>query len=479
MSQKIIICSKSLSTIYNILIWSTLAVVAGFITATTLLPIVGTDGGFYLKISLDLSRGFGYYSDMNVAYNPLVLYLLSGVFRIFDAPPLYLFYVINSLIFTVISLLFFKISGYFEIMIRDRILYSLLLFLALYITEGTYVLLEPFVLLFQLIALFLLLIWAERKKMTYLLFLAGFSSFLAFFSKQYGISVAAGFIWFLYFNSPSWKQFIARLCIAASGFLIPVASVIWYFAQQDIPVNVMIQRLTGVIYLTGNDQVTGFGYNFLLFLESVGRYIAEIPLMIILIWLIYKQKRVIWNNLSILFILLAGSASVQLVFAGYRHYYQLIFPFCLLLMILLIKNAREADKERIRTLFAFATVIFLISSAWVLSGTIKYRYNLGKTQMKNTEILTRHVPAGEKVYLQGVDPGYYYMCLYDSPDHKRLSYRFPEELDPCYISRNIPSGSYIIADSRYAQREEFSIGFTQLFTLFLDKDQECIVLQKD
>lgn len=464
---------------YKLLIFCVLFVLFGFISTTILWPIIGADSGFYLKIAYDLHQGLSYYKDMNVSYNPLAIYFFSVVFDVFPGIPHYLLYIINIFLLLLLSVLFYSLTGFFYTGKQNRIFYTLLLFLSFFMIDGTSILLEPFVLFFQLFALLLILLWDKRNGSWYYLFGIGLCCFFAFYSKQYGISVVIAFTWFIYIKKISWKQFIMNLTCFGCGILVPALLIITYFYGQHIPVTEMLKRLTGIVYLAGGDKVTGLNYSFLKFLESIGRCVAEVPLLLILFYFIFKRGKGILSHTAILLILIIGSASIELIFAGYRHYYQLILPFCLLLIVYLIAHTPEVEKQKVHRLFTICCFLFLIISSYFLKVTLKERFEQYRAQKENATALKQIIPSGEKVYLQGINPSYYFLCLYDSPDHHLLSYRFPDELNASYISRSLPSGAFIILDTTFVNKSEFKAGFTQKHYISLQKGAGCLILKKD
>lgn len=448
----------------------------GLIAITICFPSIGPDSGFYLKIACDMNRGYSFFKDMNVAYTPMGMYILSFVFKVFPGAGLSFFYSLIVFLYFISALLFHQILEYFQINRTHKRLFTLLLLLTFFLQDGSNILLEPFVLIFQLPAILLLLKW-DNKPNLILLPAIGLLCFMAFYSKQYGISVLLAVCWLIYNHESSLKQFFLQISGILVGILIPASLVIIYFNQLGVPIHEMIKRLMGIDYLSGNEIVTGTRYNFLKFLESVGRFLTDIPVMFMLLVFAFQKRKNPLSKQAIFLVLLISGACVQLYFAGYRHYYQLIAPFCLILIAYLMQQT-SINSVKLQCFYSFFwAATFVIALIFTIKiFTDKREGYLFETQ--NTARLTHVVPSGQKVYLEGISPAYYYLCGYNSPDFKKLGYRFPDEMNKEYICRSIPSGAYLIASPDYLKEEELVQEFQETAQIQLSNGTKCVIFQK-
>ena len=79
--------------------------------------------------------------------------------------------------------------------------------------------------------------------------------------------------------------------------------------------------------------------------------------------------------------------------------------------------------------------------------TYNYKKETYKEQTYNIALLSKYLNKGDKVYLQAISPGYYFLCKYDSPNYSKLGYKFPNELSLEMIHKRLTPNSYIIADT--------------------------------
>ncbi len=450
----------------------------GYIATTFIFPHYSPDMGFYLKIALDLADGFSFYNDMNVAYTPLGMYIFSALFYFFpDAG----FYTINSfylLFYIANGYIFFKILDYFKIDFEIKLILLLVQFISLYILEGIYILLEPFVLLFQLFAILQLLKYKNNKKW-YLLFIAGISSFFAFYSKQYGLFIIPAFVYFIFVNSKFKAHFFRNFILFGIGFLIPlIANYIYFCAYKNIPFFEFTYKIAGLSYLAGEESVTGLNYPFVRFLESTMNFILKTSFIIVIFYSIFSKLIKFVSVNTTFFVLIILGSYLQIYFAGYYHYYQLIFPFCLLLIAQLIQQQSSIARAKIVHLFTILSFVFiLLSAGWFLSDFF-YLKKLSEEQKINQPLLNKILPSGSKVYLQGISPAYYFLCKYNSPDLLKLGYRFPDELGLCRIDKNLPSDSYLIGNSEILKQDIFQ-KYTLIKEVNLHNSKKCIVLKKN
>lgn len=471
------IFSYPINSINRLLIIWMIILLSGYIVSTICFPSIGPDSGFYLKIAYDLHQGQSFFTDMNVAYTPLGMYILSFVFDVFPSAGLSVFYSVIILFYLFSTIVFFQILEHFNIDIYNKKIFTLLLLLSFFILEGPNILMEPFVLFFQLPAVLFILKW-EKNPNFYWLPIVGLFCFLSFFSKQYGLSVLFAFIWFLFINKASWKQFFFNLSGLIIGLLFPILLVILYFNYQEVSVVEMIKKLIGINYLTGDEQITGIGYDFLHFLESIGRFLTDIPVLLILIPFAFRKNNQPLSRYKIFILLLILGACIQLIFAGYRHYYQLIVPYCLILIAHLMQNSQTINTGKLLRYFSVLCLVFTILVSYQLVESTLQRSMLVAQQKQNATNLTRIIPSGQKVYLQGISPAYYYLCRYDSPNFKLLGYRFPKEISSKYIFQSLPIGAYIIVDNDFLKSENFENNFSELFRVLLSEGNECVILQK-
>jgi len=451
----------------------------GYVIVTFLFPYIEVDASYYLKIAFDISHGMSFYKDMNVQYNPLVMYLLSFLFYIFPKAG---FYLINSyllLIYIVNGFLFYKILGFYDLKKAIKQLFVIIMLLSFYLFTGFNLYLEPFVLMFQFLALFLLLKW-EVNKSWQLLFFAGMCSYFAFYSKQYGIFILPAFIFFIYINSKSLSNKIQHFIYFLIVIIVPLGIIyIYFWLFSKIPFIEFTYKILAIKSLSGEDVVTGINYHLSAFLLSSINFILTAPYVTIIFYAIFRKEIRLLTKKSIFCFLIIFGACMQLFFAAYIHYFQLIFPYFLLLAAIILNEQDRENKVKIFNLIRITSSVLIVTTVNWFTIHACYMYIQSREQKVNKSILQNIIPEGEKVYLQGISPSYYFICKYDSPNYKELGYRFPEELNSNIIDKSLPAQSYLVGDPKIIEHEPFNKGYHLICKVNLHGGGKCVILLKE
>lgn len=183
--------------------------------------------------------------------------------------------------------------------------------------------------------------------------------------------------------------------------------------------------------------------------------------------------------MSVFFLILSAGSCMQLFFAAYSHYYQLIFPYMLLLIVGIYEEQNEENKVKLFNVLSIASIFIVLNSLYWFTTDFNRREWHSTEQAVNKNILQNILPEREKVYLQGILPSYYFICKFDSPNYKELGYRFSEELSPCRIDRCLPAGSYMIVRPKTLEKEPFNKGYTIVRKITLYGNKECVLVSKD
>jgi hypothetical protein len=237
-------------------------------------------------------------------------------------------------------------------------------------------------------------------------------------------------------------------------------------------------KLTGIDYITGKEVITGIGYDLPHFFKSIYKFIIDLPLVLLLIVFAIRKFRPKLNTDLIFVSLLISGSCIQLVFAGYRHYYQLIAPYILMLIPLILNHLSQVNKVKFHKYLVLLSLLFLITTFPIMIDRFIHRNKRLNDQLTKTEKLTQIIPSGEKVYLQAISPAYYYLCRYNSPDFYQLGYRFPEELSPEYITKSLTTGNYIIVNESYIKLVDFETNYLMLDKFEMKNKRTGFILQK-
>lgn len=452
-------------------------IIISFVIAVIFYPWLDVDSGYYLKIAYDLSNGYSFFKDIGCGYTPMGMYIYSLPIMLYPQISASLLFLYLLLIYAISIFLFYKIIKGFGVDKPMRILYSFLLLVALFTNQGTYFLLEPIVLLFQLGAILLVLKGIKHNKTLFFLF-SGVAIFFAFYSKQYGLFIVPGILVLLSIYTNSLKNLIYRFVVVGIGFFLPFFIIVSFqHLVNDLSIIDILKRFSGIDYVVGDQEITGVHYSFKKFMKSISLFLVQFPFVFSLFFL--KTSRSDWKNKQVIaFLLLAVFSFSQLYFAGYRHYYQLIVPYILLLFLLLVSKKQNQGYLFVRKIAVYLAIFFILPASIHLIRECNKRIKRYNAQEEEQQILESLGITHSKVYLQGISPAYYFLCKFDSPDLKYLGYKFPEELSFKDIDKYLPIDCHIIGDDDLLKSGLFTRNYDEVKTFFNEKGERVIVLRK-
>ena len=179
---------------------------------------ISTDAPYYLSMARDIALGAVPYKDIFSSYTPLAMYLNSLLRLFIDHPSYHLSLIFQYCIIALSAVFLYKISiseGLGKVL---SFFLSLFLFIAILSSDGTYINLEVYVIMFCFIAYYLLI----KKKF----FWCGFFLALGFFSKQYGIFNFVPFLLLIFVFNGYSKNYLIKFIF---GALLPLIFFLTYF----------------------------------------------------------------------------------------------------------------------------------------------------------------------------------------------------------------------------------------------------------
>ncbi len=461
----------------NIIYYSLLSffvlIIGGYFLIVYMYPSISNDSGYYLKIAYDLAQGLSFFKELNCSYSPLVMYILSIPFYFNNDTGIVFLFTYYFTVFLIISLLFFQILKFFNSSNKKCFFFTVLLITANFVFEGFHILLEPYVLLFQLMAIWLLLKWKLKKRA---LFLTGVFVFLAFYAKQYGLFIIPALVFLLYREAKDIRSFISNLSFFMLGFFVPILTLISYFCvYENISIKFFLLRLFGIPAIKENEIVTGIDYSVIGVFKKVGQFIIDFPFFILTVFLFYGTKlKTISQNSKFTLLLLIG-AFCTLYFAYYSHYFQLIIPYIIIATVVLYKSFLE-EKSIIVFLLS---LVFLVGASLKLKNKFLEKKEHYNEQLANMPVLESNVN-NKNVYLHGISPAYYFLCKYNSPNYAVLGYKFPIELTLNKISSELSVGDCILIEPKFFKLEMFDSYITKNDFMVMDgvKQKRILLLEK-
>ena len=413
-------------------------------------PSLGPDSGFYLKTSYDLANGLEFYNNFNNSYTPMSMYINSLIFYFSDSISLPIVFSYFLLIYLFLAVLFYKITFFISTKKKINLISTLLFISLLLILEGIHVLLEPYVLLFQFLAIYTLLKYKNKSK-KYFLFVGVFV-FLSFFSKQYGLFVLPAILYLIFKFSNKLTEFLkSSLYLFLGLFVLLLFFIVFYCFYKDAQIKEFLYQLLGIPALSGDELITNIGYSLNGLKNSIKRILKVFPFIILLFLFIPLIRKRKINELNIFFFILFISSCSVLSFAYYPHYFQLVIPYLLLLII----SLPQLQEKKHQMIFLLLFLMFLKGFYSRFKITHEYKKVAYTRQKVNVKILDNYLNKGDKVYLQAISPAYYFLCKYDSPNFGDLGYKFPIELTLKRINLGLPKGSFIIVEPELKKNKEF------------------------
>lgn len=323
--------SNKLRQTYNfILIVISLFVVVGYVISVCS-GRINADAAYYIGTVRLILEGKTPFIDFSLSYTPLSFYIMSLPFMLFGSS-----YEVGMMVLLIINLLnatvFYKIC--YEITNSKRISWLGAIMLLLYglVSEGGLYVLEPFVLLFGLPAIYLLF-----KDNKWMFFGSGLLCFCAYWCKQYGLGflfLAMAFVLFKYSLS---KESIKKVIQILVGFFVGAIIFIFLLLIQKIP-------LSSLFALSGSDYQQFGGLS-----GIVSRYYFAVKLMpliiIALVIALVNFKDSIKNPIIIVSILGIAGFMLQFYFRPYRHYFLLALPFFIILIMAQIQYLKNWHRQ--------------------------------------------------------------------------------------------------------------------------------------
>lgn len=379
---------------------------------------IDSDAGYCLSLARDITNNKILYKDVVLHYTPLIIYLFSLI-KILSAS-FYNYTLILLFQFIVIvfdSILVYKISSFFtnkKLLRYYGVVATLLLFFRY---DGIFLELEPFVVFFSLISIYLVL-KAKDKKLYFIL--AGITCGLSFFSKQFGIIIFIPLSIFILIFAGDLKKSIGKLFYLAIGGVIPLSLFLLYY---NVIYDIKILRLFDI--LTG-EGVERFSENH--YFHTMRNFIFYNGLFLIFIPVYVAFSKAKNLKYPVLFILLFLTFSVIFLLGTWDHFKQLLIPYVVLMGLFIFDKSKEFPAlSNFFKLLIFSCFLFIVVS------NIKYFTNNYRTweRQKQYQIayeLLSYIPEHSKVLCLNKQ-AYIYLCNYQSVDPKFSGYPFIRDWD--------------------------------------------------
>ncbi len=418
------------------------------------------DCGYYLSVARDMYNGNTFFTDIAVSYNPLGILMLGFPYFFTDSTT-YSMHVF-------VSLLFISLGGFMLFLILRRLktavqtaLFFSLLYIAITINyDGNIIMLEPYSVLFQLIALFFFLNVLDEKKVFSSLFFSGICISFAFLSKQFGLFLLLPTGVYLLLKQTA---LIKRISIYALGVITPLLLLFLFYMSKGVDIIQYISFILG----KGVSLDYGNGTGLVDTVNTTGIVNFIIATFFLILIPFYFKKSELKKSEMFFFILLPISSLSVLIFANYNHYFQYVTPYIIILFIVALNTSQQKLKPIINQL------VFIISVGMVVFlslKTLKLQKRNSKYLMKGLAIIEQEIPKGSTVFLSRISPAFYYLLDFNSINLNQIGYTFPEYYKPETILNSLSTGDYLVlTQSYYEKYKQFSNQFSQKKVEFTDE----------
>lgn len=365
---------------------------------------ISTDAPYYLSVARDISRGNVPYKDIYLSYTPVMMYLNSLIHLIFKDPSYFIFLSFQFLMIAISSCLLYDISYGNNGNRLKSIFISILFFISVLASDGTYINLEVYVILFVILAF-----WLYQKEY---FFLCGVALALSFFSKQYGILNFVPFFLLIFFSNGYKRNYLGKFIL---GGLLPLTIfILYFFVIEKADFGDVLLQLTGAGYDQDMIELETTLFSFMAGAKIF--LLLMVPLV-----LIFIKQNPFRDKVNI--ILLVGLAVnlLPLYIQTVSHYFLLTFPF---IFILLGRNSNNPYQK-----FLIGSNIIMLIIFFLLASRI-YRYkDVYDYQLKLAVETRKEYPMGSKVFLYKHYRFLYILNNYENPVLKQVGYRYGFEPD--------------------------------------------------
>ncbi len=364
---------------------------------SVLFGYISWDAPYYLSISRDISEGLVPYKDIYNSYTPLMMYLNAVLYKLFSTPGYFTYLIFQYVIIFLATIFLYhilfkskKIPG------ASAIFMATALFISVLASDGTYIILEVYIICCVFIAYLLFL------KTQY--FWCGFFLALSFFFKQYGLLNFLPFLLLMLSTEKPFKNIFSKFI---PGSILPLLIFLFYFLWiEKVNSENLLNQLTGNGYVQNKAAMEKTLFSLLVGAKVFILLLLPLPFLKINP---IKNKR---NGVLIIGILIN---LLPVIIKNFPHYFILTFPY----LFILIGNNYETFNRKAFISFNFS--LFVISGLLFLR-LLRYR-NVYSEQLQTSKIALKEYSRGSKVYLCDGYRFLYILNNYKNPVLDEVGYR--------------------------------------------------------
>ncbi len=400
---------------------------------------VNADAAYYLGVVESFYKGETPYKDLALSYTPLSFYLMLIPRFIAGTPISFFSYLFFLHIISFLNAFLTSVMVYRTTQNRFYALLSSFLFLIYtYYLEGVYLVLEPFVLLFGLLGLLVLLSDIIKGKH---LILSGCCFAFAFLAKQYGLIFLAIGGFYLLIKSTKWKDKIKSVILLSASFFIIIAFCV--VLAYILGLSPYLNKIGGQNY--GIRTAT-------IFIDGWKQLIKMFPILLIFPFIIFQRNKFSKKHNILILTSLIGIVlfSFQFIFNVFPHYYLLILPFVILIIILSLDIVIKLKYKIIILLFIgfqlFQPLKFTYKNTRHLLINQPIEKQIQESNMINNLLQDYDI---QTVYCLGSALPLYFLNQFEPPLKETYGYSFGFESDENLKNRIMSSDCIVIGKNAY------------------------------
>lgn len=358
---------------------------------------ISADAPYYLSIARDISDGLIPYKDIFNSYTPVMMFLNSMIFRVFDDPEYHYFLIFQYVLILISSGFLYLICRKLNLDKLKSVFLGLLLFIAVLSSDGNYINLETYILFCVLLSF-----WFLINK---LFFWAGIFLAISFFSKQYGILNFLPFILLIRLYHGLEKKHLRNFVI---GAVLPLLVFLVYFLLiENVTFISLIKQLTG----------SGYGQTGIASTKSLFSIFAGAKVFLLLIIpLFFLQLKPFKKRIDAVLILGILINLIPITIQNFQHYYILSFPY---IFVLIARNFKNFNRK----FFIVSNLSLILISGFLFLRILRYK-DVHKEQIRVAKMHEINFPVGSQVFLLKEIRYLYILNNYHNPVLKEVGYSY-------------------------------------------------------
>jgi hypothetical protein len=407
---------------------------------------ISADAPYYISVGRDVSEGKVLFRDVVDHYTPLVSVLFSYVYTVYDNPPFTAFVVVHLSVIVLSSWVMFLLLRNIDLSLVKAAIVSIAFCLGVLSSDGNYIILESYSLLFVLLAFFSLI-----KDRGY--FLAGMLLGCSFLCKQYGVLNFIPFFFFIFWRKdPASSKLNKALMLGAGGFLV-FASFIAYYTFKGADSFSLLEQISGVRYAQSSVARERSPLSFFLGAKVFILFLS-IPLLYVI-----RYKKI---SVELKFCAIGIFVSLFPIYVqAFQHYYINTFPYLFFAIGFLLLNIRDRTTATIYVIMLFLATI--ISSGLLFVRMWRYS-SRQEEQLEIAHHVSQHIPRDSYVFIHGQYRYLYILNNYKNPFTAKIGYDYSFNNIDSLLKLNTVT---IISTKRFPQTDNLTEIRTDAKSIFI------------